>query len=334
MYISHMRDEDAACWKRWTNSSPSPGRPEIRAEIYHLKASGRANWWKMDTVHRPGRSGAAEPGSASRLTCTPIRPVRPGSTRPCRPGSRRAGMRPGCGGSATPRSGPGSSGRCTATAVRQLPDQLGRRHRGPPGRLQAGFPQVPPGEDARGGRHDAGHLPRRDGHRPRGAGRQPGELRLLHHVGGQRPQAGRPALGELRLRWRVVFRRKACFSGRAHTPGPTETSPGCSAAMSGTSTWSTLQEAVRRLTSLPASNLRIQRRGSLRPGILRRRGGVRSGTIQDNATVRTAAPVRHRHGRCLREWSAGAGKRRAHGRAARAGWCGGRGSEVTAGNGR
>ena len=45
-----------------------------------------------------------------------------------------------------------------------------------------------------------------------------------------------------------------------------------------------LEDAVRRLTALPAENLKLDRRGLLKTGILRRRRGVRSGDDQDHAT--------------------------------------------------
>lgn len=45
-----------------------------------------------------------------------------------------------------------------------------------------------------------------------------------------------------------------------------------------------LQEAVRRLTSFPAANLRIQRRGSLRPGYYADVVVFDPATVQDHAT--------------------------------------------------
>jgi len=46
----------------------------------------------------------------------------------------------------------------------------------------------------------------------------------------------------------------------------------------------TLQEAVRRLTALPAGNLRIKRRGSLKPGYFADVVVFDPATIRDNAT--------------------------------------------------
>jgi N-acyl-D-amino-acid deacylase len=45
-----------------------------------------------------------------------------------------------------------------------------------------------------------------------------------------------------------------------------------------------LEEAVRRLTSLPAANLKLNRRGALRPGFYADLAIFNAGTIQDHAT--------------------------------------------------
>ncbi len=50
MYISHMRNEGNALLEALDELFTIARAADIRAEIYHLKASGRANWHKIDTV--------------------------------------------------------------------------------------------------------------------------------------------------------------------------------------------------------------------------------------------------------------------------------------------
>ena len=57
---------------------------------------------------------------------------------------------------------------------------------------------------------------------------------------------------------------------------PTATSRACSASTSATRSVIPLEEAVRRLTALPADNLGLRDRGALAAGLLRRRRGLRS----------------------------------------------------------
>ncbi|MBK8021150.1 MAG: amidohydrolase family protein [Chloroflexi bacterium] len=70
-----------------------------------------------------------------------------------------------------------------------------------------------------------------------------------------------------------------------------------------------LEEAVRRLAALPASVLKIKKRGVLRPGYFCRRGGLRPGPGRGQGDLCAAAPVRRRHAACLRQRHAGAGGR-------------------------
>ena len=85
------------------------------------------------------------------------------------------------------------------------------------------------------------------------------------------------ALGELLLGCGVLGRPRACFSRRAPTRGPTATSPSCWAVTSAMRKLIPLEEAIRKLTSLPAENLRINQRGALKTGVLCRRRRLRSG---------------------------------------------------------
>jgi N-acyl-D-amino-acid deacylase len=50
MYISHMRDEGAHVLEATDELLRIASTAGVRAEIYHLKASGRANWPKLDSV--------------------------------------------------------------------------------------------------------------------------------------------------------------------------------------------------------------------------------------------------------------------------------------------
>ncbi len=72
------------------------------------------------------------------------------------------------------------------------------------------------------------------------------------------------------------------------------------------------QEAVRRMTSLPAANLGLKDRGALRPGHYRRPRPVRPGDDPRQRHLRRAAAIRHRNAPRLRQRSPGAARRRAH----------------------
>lgn len=50
MYISHMRDEGDLLFEAIDELITICKEAEISSEIYHLKASGTQNWWKMDSV--------------------------------------------------------------------------------------------------------------------------------------------------------------------------------------------------------------------------------------------------------------------------------------------
>ena len=50
MYISHIRDEGDALWESVDELITIAREANIAAEIYHLKASGNRNWYKMDSV--------------------------------------------------------------------------------------------------------------------------------------------------------------------------------------------------------------------------------------------------------------------------------------------
>ena len=77
-----------------------------------------------------------------------------------------------------------------------------------------------------------------------------------------------------------------------------------------------LEEAIRRLTALPAENLKLDRRGKLEKGYCRGHRRLRSGHHQRPRDVREAAPVRHGRDPCIRQRDPGPQGRRAHRRQA------------------
>ena len=81
----------------------------------------------------------------------------------------------------------------------------------------------------------------------------------------------------------------------------------------------TLQDAIRRLTRLPAENFKLKDRGCLDEGCFADIVVFDPANDQRSCDVRQAAPVRDRRGRCFRERRAGAARWRAHRREARAG---------------
>jgi N-acyl-D-amino-acid deacylase len=52
MYISHIRNEGDELFEAIQELLDICGGARVRSEIYHLKASGEENWWKMDSVFR------------------------------------------------------------------------------------------------------------------------------------------------------------------------------------------------------------------------------------------------------------------------------------------
>ena len=49
-YISHMRSEGTQLYEAVEELIDIAKRAHIHAEIYHLKAAGKTNWYKMDSV--------------------------------------------------------------------------------------------------------------------------------------------------------------------------------------------------------------------------------------------------------------------------------------------
>lgn len=59
-YISHMRSEGTQLYEAVEELIDIAKRAHIHAEIYHLKAAGKANWYKMDSVIRRIERARAE----------------------------------------------------------------------------------------------------------------------------------------------------------------------------------------------------------------------------------------------------------------------------------
>ena len=91
----------------------------------------------------------------------------------------------------------------------------------------------------------------------------------------------------------------------------------CSAIMSATRRPRTLPDAVRRLTSLPATNLGITQRGCAEARLFWRRRGVRPGDDPGPRDLREAQAARDRRRRRVRQRRPGAEGRQAHRRQAR-----------------
>jgi N-acyl-D-amino-acid deacylase len=60
MYISHMRSEANRLFEAVGELIRIAREAGVPAEIYHLKASGKANWWKMDSVFAMVEAARAE----------------------------------------------------------------------------------------------------------------------------------------------------------------------------------------------------------------------------------------------------------------------------------
>ena len=232
MYISHLRSEGDRLLEAVDELIAIARRAKIPAEIYHLKAAGRANWGKLDEVLRRIEAARA---SGLRITAD-IYPYTAGATgldaamptwvqaggldawiarlkdsghpRPGRPRDRRARRRLG-----EPLQG----------------RRLGRER--PAHRVQERPAQAADGQDAGRGREGPGHDARGNHRRPRRRGRQPGRHDLLPDGRGESAQGAEAAVGERLLR-RGLARPEGVFLKSNPHPRAYAPSRGCSGVTS------------------------------------------------------------------------------------------------------
>ena len=89
-YISHIRSEGDRYLEALDELIAISRATGARAQVYHLKPAGEANWDLSEAGLGAARTRRAPKGSTSPPTSTPTSPARPGSTRRCRLGCRRA----------------------------------------------------------------------------------------------------------------------------------------------------------------------------------------------------------------------------------------------------
>ena len=288
-----------ACSRRSTRLIAHRARARrCRAEIYHLKAAGEANWPKLDAGDREGRGGARRRPARSRADMYTYTAGATGLDAAMPPWVQEGGSTrwvEAAAGSGDPRARAArddarrpTSGR-TSTPAAGSPERV----------LLVGFKSdaLKPltGKTLAEVAQDARQVARGDRDGSGGRGRQPRGRRLLPDVRGQRRDAGRAAVGELRLGRRVDRRPKACSSSRTRIRAPTATSRACSASTCATRRSMPLEEAVRRLTALPATNLEARRARPPRARLLRRRRRLRSGDDR-RTTPRSTKPHQYATG--------------------------------------
>jgi len=264
MYISHMRSEGNRLLEAIDEVLAIARAAHIRAEIYHLKAAGKSNWTKLgdaiakvDAARKEGLEITADmytytAGStgldaamppwvqeggykawAARLHDSKVR------------GRLRFEMTGASDDWENLLAAAGGDARCSSASERGT--------------------AVECRQDARGSRPAARALGPGHGDGPRRRGWQPRAGRLLPDVRGQRAPADRAA-------W-VSFGSDASSMATEGVFLKTSTHPrayGNFAALLGKYVRDeqviSLEEAVRKLTSLPAATLRITERGRLAPG--------------------------------------------------------------------
>ena len=92
-YISHMRSEGDRFLEALDELIRIAREAKVHAQVYHLKAAGEKQLAEDEQAIDEDRSGAQGRAARSPPTCTATRPARPGSTRRCRPGCRKAARR-------------------------------------------------------------------------------------------------------------------------------------------------------------------------------------------------------------------------------------------------
>ncbi len=285
MYISHIRSEGNRLLEAIDELVAIARASKAPAEIYHLKAAGKANWPKLSAALAAIEAARSEglritanmytyPAGATGLDASMPPWVQEGgynawAARLKDPAIRRR--------VAAEMKTPTNAWENFFTAV-EGPEQI----------LLVGFKNdaLKPltGQDAGRSRTHAREAAGRNRDGSRHRGRQPCRHGLLPDVGRERQAADGAAVGELR------FRRRGARAGRrvpqveSRIRARTARSRACSGATRATRRSLTLTDAVRRLSGLPAENLKLDRRGLLKTGYFADVVVFNPATIADHAT--------------------------------------------------
>ena len=166
------------------------------------------------------------------------------------------------------------------------------------------------GQDARGGGERAREGPVRHDSRSHPRGRVARRRRLFPDVGREH-QKQLKRRGSRSDRTPRRWRPRACFSSHPRIHARTATSHGCSASTCAQDGCITIEEAIRRVTSLPAAQSRPRRSRQTAARPLCRRRRLRSRDQAGSRDVREAASAGGRRSARVRQRRAGAEGRRA-----------------------
>jgi N-acyl-D-amino-acid deacylase len=284
MYISHMRDEGRHLLEALDELMTIAREAGIRAEIYHVKASGRPNWGKMDTlIARVEAARAAGLAITADMYTYPASSTGLDATMPTwvQEGGHRAWVE-----------------RLKDPAIRA---RLGREMRGEGGDYDNFFANSggPGGILLAGFKTDSLRYL---------TGKTLAQVAALRGTSPEETAMDLVIQDDSRVDCVFFTMSEDNVRKEVQLPWVSFGSDGASNATEGVFLNSNphprtygnfarllaryvrdehlvpLQEAIRRLTSLPASNLRIQRRGSLLPGNFADVVVFDPATIQDHAT--------------------------------------------------
>ena len=303
-YISHMRSEGDRLLEAVDELIRIAARRGVPAEIYHLKAAGEANWPKMDAGDRAGRGGAARGAEDHRrhvhLHRRRDRPSTPACRRWAQDGGYEALLHAPAG-PATRARGSRAEMRTPAEGWENLCLAGGLAERV----LLVGFKN-----DALQAAH------RQDAGRGGAArGTDPGEtildlvledrtrvgVGLLPDVRGQRPQADPAAVGRRSAPTPRRWRPRALFPKSSTHPRAYGNFARLLGKYVRDEKLIPLEEAIRRLTALPADEPGPRRPRTAEDGLLRRRRRLRPGHDRRPRDLRAAAPVRGGHAPRVRQ---------------------------------